>query len=42
MQNIKLTEECLDYPVWNDKSFCTCKLYLLARMEKERLFSVLN
>lgn len=25
MQNIKLIEECLDNPIWNDKSFCKCK-----------------
>ena len=25
MQNIKLIEECLNKPIWNDKSFCKCK-----------------
>lgn len=25
MQNIKLIEECLNNPIWNDKSFCKCK-----------------
>lgn len=25
MLNIKLTEECLDYPIWSNNSFCKCK-----------------
>ena len=31
MQNIKLIEECLDNPIWNDKPFCKCKKKIIRK-----------
>jgi hypothetical protein len=31
MQNIKIMEECLDNPIWNDKSFCKCKKKIIRK-----------
>lgn len=31
MLNIKLTEECLDYPIWNDKPFCKYKKKIIRK-----------
>jgi hypothetical protein len=31
MQNIKLIEECLNKPIWNDKSFCKCKKKIIRK-----------
>ena len=31
MQNIKLMEEYLDNPIWNDKQFCKCKKKIIRK-----------
>ena len=31
MQNIKLTEECLDNPIWSNNSFCKCKKKIIRK-----------
>ena len=31
MQNIKLIEECLNNPIWNDKPFCECKKKIIRK-----------
>ena len=31
MQNVKIMEECLDNPIWNDKPFCKCKKKIIRK-----------